>query len=1064
MLGDAMKHIPNDSNARNSGETNNTNNEGMAVISDADGIAIFRLLAIRGVLKIVSLGMKHRAAADAKKAAIAELKEAGVKVPARVKPAVLVDLLASLIEARKAMRAEKMNGLDPRVNEDADADEEGSVTAIVSHLEHYARKTDEGQADSVNDYLAGGSGGEDEENRAVDLLLRLAVRLLRHIAETRENNAGSNVKCGYPRTAAVDSVMLGVKHDIADDIEAKANQLLRVEGRCYDAVADFIENPEVQEDAEKYAGKGEDWCENDVREAAAGLEDILGKHIDLDLLTPDQRRALEKARLVLSLLGSPDVMGGLWSALNRAGDGDWDWCKDTGVRTFLHKHEWDIAKALAEWREKGVDALLAEYAGKYDRNEIETWGYQLDIFLAEEAGNDAFLKLFAGMRRLNAEGVEEEAEPYGFLPEGKGPKRLSTALAPVFYGFNVRPRQLRGYGIDDEVTRISAGGVSKVVAGTFCNEVAEKVLAEDAKAKAIDAKIDEMRSTMKESTSRLVRDSLRKEINREEAKWARVNDRLRKYREVHAKAVEVYLAGKDAGPAVGEDPEAYLANRDTMDEALYWGPFEMGEEAGERAFHPQYYWGGRVTRKDDAANAARFVVDCVEKDELDELTMRLGWSGLRIEPEVRQDILDLIKAASEKYGERLEGDEIEEALVRYAEGYSSGFVFEAYKSAKAYLGEDGNVSEDPEPYDVHAAIDRLEMVEDWGKVVLHQMDGVDERLAAVRSLARSLQRLAIAVREDIEAVACSEKKEADQSLDNPEHARLMYKLALGSFLESAIADCYATAVGKAVGEARDLKHKLIDLRDKDGISADEYDNWVEEAREVYHVTPCSSNVKTGRIPVTTSSSVTCPKACPFRSGGCYAKHGNLGMFWRKLDGGAVSTASSWEGFVEAVDKVLRTYQPGQLWRHNQAGDLPGKGDDIDQGKLLQLAGVNMRRGARGFTYTHKPVLSGRNAEANRAIVKLANGLGFTINLSANNLEQADKLAALGIGPVVVTVPRGLKGDTVTPAGRKVKLCPAQVEDGVTCATCQLCQHASRSEVIGFIAHGSGASKVERVAK
>ena len=40
-----------------------------------------------------------------------------------------------------------------------------------------------------------------------------------------------------------------------------------------------------------------------------------------------------------------------------------------------------------------------------------------------------------------------------------------------------------------------------------------------------------------------------------------------------------------------------------------------------------------------------------------------------------------------------------------------------------------------------------------------------------------------------------------------------------------------------------------------------------------------------------------------------------------------------------------------LWRHNQAGDLPGDGELIDKPKLRQLIKAN--HGKRGFTYSHK---------------------------------------------------------------------------------------------------------------
>ena len=113
---------------------------------------------------------------------------------------------------------------------------------------------------------------------------------------------------------------------------------------------------------------------------------------------------------------------------------------------------------------------------------------------------------------------------------------------------------------------------------------------------------------------------------------------------------------------------------------------------------------------------------------------------------------------------------------------------------------------------------------------------------------------------------------------------------------------------------------------------------------------------------------------------------------------------------------------GQPWRHNQAGDLPGDGDAIDAAKLSAL--VNANRGKLGWTYTHKPVDA--KHIANRRAIADANADGFVINLSADTLAEADTLAALNVGPVVVVLDaqEGTKADTTTPEGRKVITCPA----------------------------------------
>jgi hypothetical protein len=173
---------------------------------------------------------------------------------------------------------------------------------------------------------------------------------------------------------------------------------------------------------------------------------------------------------------------------------------------------------------------------------------------------------------------------------------------------------------------------------------------------------------------------------------------------------------------------------------------------------------------------------------------------------------------------------------------------------------------------------------------------------------------------------------------------------------------------------------------------------------------------------------------------------------------------SWSTFCDAVAALPE----GQLWRHNEAGDLPGKGDRIDVNAMAALVAAN--DGRRGFTFTHKPVLDDddehvRPTALNRACVRAANRMGFTVNLSADSLEQADRLAALGVGPVVVVLPQGASnGASKTPGGRQVVVCPAQTTKGMTCARCQLCANATRKSIVGFKAHGQFRASVTQLVQ
>jgi hypothetical protein len=221
-----------------------------------------------------------------------------------------------------------------------------------------------------------------------------------------------------------------------------------------------------------------------------------------------------------------------------------------------------------------------------------------------------------------------------------------------------------------------------------------------------------------------------------------------------------------------------------------------------------------------------------------------------------------------------------------------------------------------------------------------------------------------------------------------------------------------------------------------------------------HITLKSRNVKVGPIPVSTTTRESCPPNCGMYAKGCYAAGGPLAIHWRKVSEGYVG--NDWASFVQTI----ATLPDGQAWRHNQAGDLPGAGNDIDSGKLADLVDAN--RGKMGWTYTHKPM----DNEKNRQAVDHANSNGFAINLSADTLAQADKLASLAIGPVVVVLDAvdGQKADTVTPEGRKVVTCPATYRDNVNCSSCLLCARINRTVIVGFPAHGTFKKAAAAVAR
>lgn len=255
----------------------------------------------------------------------------------------------------------------------------------------------------------------------------------------------------------------------------------------------------------------------------------------------------------------------------------------------------------------------------------------------------------------------------------------------------------------------------------------------------------------------------------------------------------------------------------------------------------------------------------------------------------------------------------------------------------------------------------------------------------------------------------------------------------------------------------------------------------------FHLTPKSANSKTGPIPVSISSSDTCPDSCSYKAVGCYAKGGPMAMAWRRVD----AKGGPFAALLEAIAAI----PSGQLSRLNAAGDLPGFNNDIDAPALQALTVA--ATGRRVFTYTHKPITlramrrgkaSLATVRANRAAVSEANLRGLTINVSCDSMTEVDELGdAL---PAVVVLPhpdaipapedalldrkaarkaaidRGIAAapkQVQTPEGRRVVVCPAQYKDAVTCESCGLCQRQARACVVGFWAHGYAHKQVGRIA-
>lgn len=211
----------------------------------------------------------------------------------------------------------------------------------------------------------------------------------------------------------------------------------------------------------------------------------------------------------------------------------------------------------------------------------------------------------------------------------------------------------------------------------------------------------------------------------------------------------------------------------------------------------------------------------------------------------------------------------------------------------------------------------------------------------------------------------------------------------------------------------------------------------------------SQNKKLGAIPAVIASAESCPPTCSWYGKGCFAEFHLLAHWWRETGKKGIT--------FEALLGKVRALPAGTLWRYAIAGDLPGVALELDMSKLAAMTTAN--RGKRGFTYTHKPLLG----IGERRAIHAANSRGFTVNLSADDLDEADELATLGIGPVVVVLPADARGDIRTPDGRRVVVCPAETK-GLSCDRCRLCAVPNRKGIVGFLAHGQMSKTVSERAR
>jgi hypothetical protein len=200
----------------------------------------------------------------------------------------------------------------------------------------------------------------------------------------------------------------------------------------------------------------------------------------------------------------------------------------------------------------------------------------------------------------------------------------------------------------------------------------------------------------------------------------------------------------------------------------------------------------------------------------------------------------------------------------------------------------------------------------------------------------------------------------------------------------------------------------------------------------------SNNSKTGNVPTawvgpTREEARASCAGCPLLDKGCYAHSGTP----------LVALASIRRAATRGKNYTLKAALKGarrsaRMVRYTAIGDGGRVPIPVADGivSAVKAAGLDL------VGYTHhwreQPV-----ADAWRG----------RLMASCDNVTEADTALAAG-WRVAVVLPAN-SGDTVTPGGRTVKVCPAIKTDGrITCNDCRLCDGSKRGPVIGFPAHGN----------
>ena len=218
----------------------------------------------------------------------------------------------------------------------------------------------------------------------------------------------------------------------------------------------------------------------------------------------------------------------------------------------------------------------------------------------------------------------------------------------------------------------------------------------------------------------------------------------------------------------------------------------------------------------------------------------------------------------------------------------------------------------------------------------------------------------------------------------------------------------------------------------------------------FHFVKKSGNKKTGFMPVTYNSRLSCPDSCIFKNNGCYAENYHTRLNWDKV------TSGERGGTFKELLNNIKALKPGTIWRACVAGDIPSNNKgEISRTYIKGITEAN--KGLKGYTYTHNRLDIGENI----SLLKTANKKGFTVNISTETEAAADNAVLNSLPAVIVVKSTEKRLSWFTKNKNKILVCPAQT-NGANCIDCQLCQHRPKNLIIAFLAHGNMLKLIDKI--